>query len=438
MKLIVFDDDPTGTQTVHGIPVFTRWDSGCLREALLDPARTVFVLTNSRALDEDGTRELHKTLMANLLAAAAATSVEFEIISRGDSTMRGHFPLETAVIRDALARAGRPVDGELLIPFFEEGGRVTIGDVHFVREGGKLVPAGETEFARDASFGYRSSNLREWIEEKTGGAIASGEVASVALETMRNGTTGDIGAILLGLRDGRPCVINAETYADLERFCAGLREAVADGKRFIYRTAASFVRVYSGISARGPLSREEITGGAAGPGLVVVGSHVNKTTAQLELLLGLETVGGVELSVRDVLERGEEAATEDVLARALAVFDSGKTPVIYTSRELVTAATGGAGAHLELSARVSRALVAVVKKWPRRPAWLLAKGGITSSDTAVHGLDIRRAEVLGPVRPGIPAWRCGPESRFPGMTYIVFPGNVGDAATLRSIVDDIT
>jgi uncharacterized protein YgbK (DUF1537 family) len=77
--------------------------------------------------------------------------------------------------------------------------------------------------------------------------------------------------------------------------------------------------------------------------------------------------------------------------------------------------------------------VAIVRQLERRPRYLLAKGGITSSDIATRGLGIRRALVLGQILPGVPVWQSGPESRFPGMPYIVFPGNVGGVEALAEV-----
>lgn len=73
-----------------------------------------------------------------------------------------------------------------------------------------------------------------------------------------------------------------------------------------------------------------------------------------------------------------------------------------------------------------------------RPNFVVAKGGITSSDVATKGLMIRRAMVLGQILPGIPVWRAGPESKFPGMPYVIFPGNVGGETALLESVQKLT
>jgi uncharacterized protein YgbK (DUF1537 family) len=73
-----------------------------------------------------------------------------------------------------------------------------------------------------------------------------------------------------------------------------------------------------------------------------------------------------------------------------------------------------------------------------RPRYILAKGGITSSDVATLGLHVKRAMVLGQTLPGVPVWHLGTESRFPGLVYIVFPGNVGDENSLVEIYQSLS
>ena len=70
------------------------------------------------------------------------------------------------------------------------------------------------------------------------------------------------------------------------------------------------------------------------------------------------------------------------------------------------------------------------------PAWILAKGGITAHDVAVHGLGLRRAEVAGQLFPGmVSVFRpidAAPQAV--GVPYVVFAGNVGDDAALAQAV----
>ena len=112
--------------------------------------------------------------------------------------------------------------------------------------------------------------------------------------------------------------------------------------------------------------------------------------------------------------------------------------VIHTSRLVREAGSGDAS--LELSRRVSSAVVEVVQRIiaARRPRFVIAKGGITSSDVAAHGLGIRHAIVRGPMLPGIVSlWEPvgGPAS---GIPYIVFAGNVGTDDSLARVVETLS
>lgn len=439
--VVALDDDPTGVQTVHDTAVLTTWEATDLAAELRNPHPVFFLLTNSRSLPAPEAAELNRTIARRLLEAEARARGEepdaarFVVASRSDSTLRGHFPAET----DALSEALGGMDGVLLVPAFFEGGRYTIDDVHYVRDGEHFVPAAETEFAKDVTFGYNHSNLRAWVEEKTGGGIRAGDVASLSLATIREGGPEQVGARLMEVADGQPVVVNAASYADLNVVVLGLVQAEAAGKRFLYRTGASFVRARAGLPARELLTRAELLGGNAPPylpGLVVVGSHVRRSGEQLTRCLELPGVTGIELSVPAVLA-GEGAGRQEidrVRAAAEDALRDGRTTVIFTSRQVEQAPGGD---QLVISRTVSAALVATVQGIEGRPGFVVGKGGITSSDVGTRGLGARRALVLGQIRPGVPVWRLGPETRFPGLPYVVFPGNVGGPETLAEVVDQL-
>src|SRR5215468_736161 len=238
-KVVVLDDDPTGTQTVHDIPVLTEWSVETLRAELTNDLPACYLLTNSRSLSVAEAQALNTTIGQNLQEAARHVSRRFVVVSRSDSTLRGHFPGEVEALAEALAQ---DFDAWLLIPFFQEGGRYTIDNIHYVAEGEWLVPAADTEFARDTVFGYQASDLRQWVEEKTGGRVPASTVASVSLEDIRRGGPTQVTARLMALTHGCVCVVNAASQRDLEVFVQGLLEAEAHGRRFRYRTAASLCR----------------------------------------------------------------------------------------------------------------------------------------------------------------------------------------------------
>lgn len=431
-KVIAIDDDPTGVQTVHDTAVLARWTVSDLVAELRDQRPVCFILTNSRSLPEAEAARINQEIAANLVEASRESGRGFVIASRSDSTLRGYFPAET----DALSAALGGVDGVLLVPAFFEGGRFTVGDVHWVRDGDTFTPAADTEFARDATFGYQHSNLRDWVAEKTGGRISAGEVASISIEDIRQGGPERVAEILSGASDGQPIVVNAASYQDLNVVALGTLRAEAAGKRFVYRTAAGFVRARAGLPERPLLSREELLGTEApvpANGLVVVGSHVRRSTEQLTHLLELPGVTPVEIDVPHLLD---PAARANEIARAQAAITEAlarsSTPVLFTTRQVARAA--GPEEQLDTSRSVSEALVETVRGIDAAPAWIVGKGGITSSDIGTRALEARRAIVLGQIKPGVPVWQLGPESRYPGLPYVVFPGNVGAAETLAEVV----
>jgi uncharacterized protein YgbK (DUF1537 family) len=372
--IAVLDDDPTGSQTVHDVPIVLDLDDEAIRPA----GETTFFLTNSRSLPEAEAAELTERVARRLFERAP----EIEIVSRSDSTLRGHVAAEVAAIERARrAVTGEGYDGILFAPAFFEAGRYTRHDVHYAGD----VPVGETEFARDATFAYHSSNLREFVREKVGD-------------------------------DRRWVIVNAESYEDLD---AVVREVRASGRRFLYRTGPSFVRSLAGIEPIAPLTD---LGQRAGHGLLVVGSHVGLTTRQVEAVEGLHEI---ELDVTALDPEG----VGDEVVRALREHDV----LLYTSRDLVRGDD-----PLATARNVSAAVTQVVRAaLDARPAWIIAKGGITSHDVAVHGLGIRRATVLGQLLPGmVSVFRPDDaDERAVGMPYVVFAGNVGDEGTLAEIVE---
>lgn len=429
-KVAVLDDDPTGTQTVHGVPVLTEWSVEALRDELSDESSVFYVLTNSRSLTLAQAQSLNAEIGCNLVDAARHTNHEFVVVSRSDSTLRGHFPGEVEALANAL---GRAFDGWIINPFFLEGGRYTIGDVHFVDEGGWLVPAAETEFARDSAFGYRSSNLCQWVEEKTNGRVAPEDVISISIEHIRCGGPEQVTKRLVELTDGGICVVNAASYRDLEVFVVGLLNAEAQGKGFLYRTAASFVQVRIGLRPRPLLTQADFEMPESGGGLVIVGSYVPRTTSQVNALFALEDMSRMEISVEALLD---DSRRQEEIKRVAQFVDNalqgGGDVVIYTSRELIT--NEDPEESIGIGNRISEGLISILCMISTRPRYLVAKGGITASDVATRGLNVKRAMVPGQILPGVPVWQLGPESRYPGMSYIVFPGNVGGPEALVDAV----
>lgn len=438
-KLVVLDDDPTGTQTVYDVAVLTCWDVKTLLEEFERPTPCFYVLTNSRSLPSIETAHLHRELARNLRSASSLASTpdarSFTLASRSDSTLRGHFPLETDILSNELG----PFDATLMAPYFQAGGRYTIDDVHYLAEGDRLTPASDTAFARDAFFGYTHSNLREWIEEKTCGRIRAGEVQSISLAELRGSTKASaheaarqVSQRLRALKNGAVGIVNACDLRDIEVFAAATLLAERGGGRYLFRTAAEFVAARLGLAPRPLIERMTLSKDSTEGGLLVIGSYVSRTTEQLERLFHSAPVEAIELPVAAALDAACRGATvANTIVRIEACLKTGRDAVLFTTREFM----GGDNAveSLERGRRISRALVEIVGGLRVRPRFLVAKGGITSSDIATEALRVRRAWVRGQVLPGVPVWRLGEESRFPGMDFVVFPGNVGGPDELLAL-----
>jgi uncharacterized protein YgbK (DUF1537 family) len=430
-RLVVLDDDPTGTQTVADIPVLTTWTVEDLRWALRRKSTAFFVLTNTRSLSPEDAATRNREIVRALLEASRAENIPYVIASRGDSTLRGHFPLETDVLAEELTTAtegaGTP-DGVVLVPAYIEAGRLTIDSAHWMRTPDGLLPVGESEFAKDATFGYRSSALPEWVEEKTSGRTPADKVARITLTDLRSGGPAHVAEQLAALRDGATAVVDAVCDDDLRVLALALADAEEKGARLLYRVGPSFVRARAGQSAHPPLTAAELRPlrADAPHGLIVVGSHVSLTTRQLNHLREQHgDLAEFELDVAQLLDTTRRDAHIDEIAKAAAGALERADTIIRTTRTVVT--TDDPAESLAISRSVSAALVEAVRRVhaARRPAFVIAKGGITSSDTATHGLEIRRAWARGTLLPGIVSLWQPVDGPAAGIPYIVFAGNVG-------------
>lgn len=305
--LVVLDDDPTGTQTCHNVNVLTVWDHATLLEEFLSKSPGFFILTNSRALPTPEARQLITTITEAVQKAAKEVGQDFEIVLRGDSTLRGHFPDEPEVVEEVLGQH----DAWILAPFFEQGGRLTIDDVHYVKApDGELTPAAQTPFAKDASFGYKNSNLRKFVSEKAHGRIEGDRITSISIDDIRVGGVSAVCAKLIQAPKHAVVIVNAVVTSDMEIFVLGLLKARENGKRFLYRTGAAFVSTRLGIDQIAPLDPESLgmdVSRKAPGGLVLAGSYVPKTTAQLEALTSSrkDVLEIISLDVRDLLDAAE-------------------------------------------------------------------------------------------------------------------------------------
>jgi uncharacterized protein YgbK (DUF1537 family) len=433
LVLAVVDDDPTGTQTVRDVPLVTDWEQAELAWAMDAAAPTFAVLTNSRAYGEADARGCNRAIGERLARLAVERGIGLRVISRSDSTLRGHFPAEPLALIDGLAAGGLGIDAVLVCPAYPEAGRITADNTHWVQGPSGFIPAAKSEYARDAAFSYESSDLPGWIRERAGGDVS---VASIGLQDIRLGGSAHVADVLeRAARESDYIVVNACASEDLDVVASAVELAEIRGARLLYRTGPSFVSARVGEATAEPLRQREIAM-RGGRGLVVVGSHTDLTTRQLAKAVERHDLEPVTLDVGALIH--DDADRRDAVARAVHAVRSG---LASGSVALVTSRTVFAAGHGQESLwavrRIAGALVAVVRSvlQEQRVDWLVAKGGITSHDMATRALEAPRATVLGQLFPGrVSVWQLE-GGVLPGLRYVVFPGNVGDDLTLARSID---
>ena len=390
-KMVVLDDDPTGIQTVHGCLLITQWDEDSVRKGFADAEPFFYILTNTRAMTREDAEQVTREAMEMVIKVNQDYGYRLIIVSRSDSCLRGHFPLETDVMRSCLVNHGYDVmEKTPFCPAFIEAGRVTIDGVHYMRDGERLIPVSETEFARDNVFAYHTSVLRDYIQEK-------------------------------GANPDDYIIVNAQGYDELRAFAAiVLSGGIAE--HTVIRSSSSLPKAISGIADIPLLDRSILK--HEGVGCFIVGSHVKKTTQQLEHLLQQEGTCAIEVDVQRILDDAPLLMSE-TLDTIRQVVDMGLTPVVYTSRQEIRLDNANQRQHL--GQQVSDFLVDIVYRLPFTPAYLVGKGGITSHDILTKGLGIKSARVLGQIINSVP---CVMAPKFP---YIIFPGNVGNEQSLSEV-----
>ena len=421
-KIIVLDDDPTGSQTVHSCLLLMTWDVDTLRIGLRDEVPIFFILTNTRALTPEKAANVTQEVCRNLKIALAKEDIQdFLIVSRSDSTLRGHYPIETDVIAAELGG----FDAHFLIPAFFEGGRITRGSIHYLIINGVPTPVHETEFAQDSVFAYHHSYLPDYVEEKTQGRIKSDQVERFLLQDIRTSSL----ERLMGLQRNQCAVVDGENQTDLDKFAGDILQAAAEGKRFLFRSAASILTSLANLGPQ-PIPPEQMGKykPTAQAGVIIVGSHVQKTTEQLQNLLKEPEAVGLEVDVTRLRDFPEDRANllGEILNKIKILHENQKTPVIYTSRQELSFTT--VQQRLDFGVGVSSLLMDIVRGLPGDIGFLISKGGITSNDVLSTGLSLQSARLLGQILPGVSMVKTnGEHPLFPNLPVVLFPGNVGDA-----------
>ncbi|GAA4232816.1 four-carbon acid sugar kinase family protein [Postechiella marina] len=428
---IIVDDDPTGNQTVYNVPLLTSWNLDVFITEFKNKTPVFFVLTNSRSLSAAKTLKIYKDIAQKIEKASKLTKQDFTLVSRSDSTLRGHFPLEPNTLKE-YANLNESIT--VFIPVMFEGGRVTVNNTHYVLDNQTLTPVSETPFAKDHSFAYSNSNLKSYIEEKTEGNVEASGVHSFSLNTIRTEKSAEIANQIIALPANTYCVFNSINYQDLDKVTHALLLAEKLGKKIVYRTSSSFVPSYIGLPPKSLLSASDLVKGhSKNGGLTIVGSYVKKSSEQLQSALtcfNKESI--VEVDVNQIITDQNNSYKNTLVHQINTNISAGKDVIVFTSRTLITGAN--TASTIQIASKISQALVYLVNTLSITPRYLIAKGGITSHDIATKGLGMKRSKVLGQLLPGIPVWEMGDETKFSHLPYVVFPGNVGNTDSLQTII----
>ncbi|PRY02482.1 four-carbon acid sugar kinase family protein [Allonocardiopsis opalescens] len=404
-RVVVLDDDPTGTQSAHGVDILLAELRAGLAGFAAGGERAVYVLTNTRAKSPAETAELLRGLTRAVRDALGPGTL---LVLRGDSTLRGHVALEMELLGLA--------DGVgIVVPAYPAGGRVTREGVHYVRTAAGELPAAETEYARDPVFGYTRSRLTEWAGE----VGLAGPAIPLGRAELRSGPAA-VAAALRGAPRGAVVLPDAATDEDIAVIAAGIEAARGQGRPVVVRCAAPLAAALAGTSAKA------VTPPPARAVLVACGSHTEGAGRQLERLPGPTRL----LPDAERLLAGGAAAELDALAARLRA-DLAATGLAVAATPRHRSAEHGGLAH---GAVIMDALVQVVRAAASGADAVVTKGGITGADIATRALGATAARVEGQVATGVPLWRLrGAAGRTP-QHQVVVPGNVGDDHVLADIL----
>ncbi len=440
MKIVVFDDDPTGSQTVYGCPLLFQWNKEILTKWIKDSSPLLFLLTNTRSLSPENAEYRLREVCENLKEVLKENDLRLNqilFVSRGDSTLRGHSTLEPKVINEELG----PFDATFHVPAFFEGGRTTVNGIHLLNS----IPVHKTIFGEDKIFGFSSSNLATYLEEKSNFKIKSKDVICINIKQLREANKYKLGMkrltdLLLKLSSNQTVIVDAQSSIDLDTFVSAI-EALGTSKKFLFRSAASLInslsKIYPEKNTIKNFSNLRLRdkNGSVKPGIVIVGSHVKLADKQLELLLEHPTCIGIKLPVKKISRIFQSSEQDRLIAdlenlwnqELLGILDKKMTPVLFTSRGeiLFSSMKERLGFGVFLAALMGR----LVDKISSSLGYIISKGGITTHYLISKGLRLQSVYLHGQILPGLSVV-CTSEKDKEKLPIITFPGNLGDKTTL--------
>ncbi len=439
MKFVVIDDDPTGSQSVHDCLLLLKWDYSTLIKGFESGSNLFFILANTRSLSENDAKltieEISKNLKAVITSEAYAEEIIF--ISRGDSTLRGHNFLEPSILNNCLG----PFDATFHIPAFIEGKRLTINGSHFVDK----TPINQTIFARDRIFGYETSNVKKLLFQKSKCQINLDDIQNLYLSDLKilnDEENNIVFKTLKNLKNNKHVIVDIENYAQLKKFSLVIKKLTKQ-KKFLFRTAASFI---SSISEKKSNPQDDIFFSNLRiknkeksflPGLIIVGSYVELSTLQLRNLLEINTCEPIELDVFEFFRITSSQSNQNkrnffknkFLSEIRFSFKKGKTPVLFTSRKLMSL---DYSEQFNFFNSLALFIAELVEDLKYEIGYLISKGGITTNVILSKGLNADYVYLEGQILTGISLVTCNlkNDERLPIVTH---PGNIGTKDSLVNL-----
>ncbi len=440
MKVIVIDDDPTGSQTVNNCLLLLKWDYSTLIKGFQSKSNLLFILANTRSLSENDAK-LRLVEICNAIKKVISKESykeEFIFVSRGDSTLRGHNFLEPKIMNDCLG----PFDATFHIPAFIEGKRMTIDGDHFVDN----VPVSQTIFAKDKIFGYKTSNVKKLLFQKCKSQIKFNDIQNLKISELKVLESKDKNIVfnkIKNLKENSHVIVDIENYSQLKKFTLSIKKLIKQ-KKFLFRTAASFISSISAVkdNPKEPffysLIRRNNREKKFLPGFYVIGSYVELSTIQLKEFLEISECIPIEFDVFEFLRISKLKSNQDqlvlfknkLLAQIRSILKQENTPVLFTSRKEVS--VGNNDEQVNFYNSLAHFISELVSGLKNEIGYLVSKGGITSNVILSNGFKANYVYLHGQIITGVSlvTFKLENDENLPIVT---FPGNIGNQDSLVKV-----
>tara|TARA_B100000212_G_scaffold112173_1_gene83550 strand:+ start:119 stop:1474 length:1356 start_codon:yes stop_codon:yes gene_type:complete len=439
MKIIIIDDDPTGSQTVHNCNLILKWDYQTLLKGLKGSSNLLFILANTRSLSEKDVKIRLKEICSSLIAImnnSLFAEEQFIIISRGDSTLRGHNFLEPFMINEFLG----PFDATFYIPAFLEGNRTTLNGNHFVDN----IPIHKTIFAEDNIFGFNTSNVKELIYEQSKRQLNINHIENIFIkdfDELEVNQSNKFYKYIEKLTNNKKVILDITDYSQLDKF-SQIIKSLAKKKKFLFRSAASFISSLSNnkynqkdhsyfSQLRRKNDNDQIM-----KGLIVIGSHVELTTLQLNKILEISLCKPIEINVMKLYKYfklednfNQINSLKKLILNSIKInLSQDAIPVVFTSREIVTPEDNND--LIQFQHFLSAFIAEIVSDMKNEIGYLISKGGLTTNTIISEGLKADSVYLEGQILPGISLVTFNLLKQKGKLPIVTFPGNIGNIMSL--------